>query len=459
MSRSDCRSSTSGWRTRRTSTRPTPSSSACSSSGSWPGGTGSGSCSARRPTAAPRRSCSSRSRSSSRTARRRSRRATGCPRRRSSGSAVPTGPTAANGPWPRAHPDGGPQGVTPAAATPMAAREPGRRAEPAGGRQRDAEQAGAHRLRRRESSGPGRLPVPRRARTAWPGGRPGELRRGKPGPGRVGDPHRSAHCATRRAPAVPARPAARRARRLRRTRRLPRSGRLRHGPRKRRTPGGAEPGARRGRHGTDDVPVVTGVPVGRPTRCRNRNSTSSRRSGGPSRTVPRPSTPRRRSLTRTSAAGPPTATSARTATLPGQAPTRATRRLPGQRGRGSQRSYEENGSYGNEAAFGNNGISDDSYQNGESASAAISRGCRAASVRPISHRSFALPGGGGRFAGAGGGSPGYSGIADRHAQHPVRHAARLAARPVTDATGRRGLSRWKPAIGTQSISLIGSLMT
>jgi signal transduction histidine kinase len=29
-------------------------------------------------------------------------------------------------------------------------------------------------------------------------------------------------------------------------------------------PGPAQPGARRGRHGTDDVPVVTGVPVGRP---------------------------------------------------------------------------------------------------------------------------------------------------------------------------------------------------
>jgi len=30
------------------------------------------------------------------------------------------------------------------------------------------------------------------------------------------------------------------------------------------TPKAAEPGARRGRHGTDEVPVVTGVPVGRP---------------------------------------------------------------------------------------------------------------------------------------------------------------------------------------------------
>jgi signal transduction histidine kinase len=36
-------------------------------------------------------------------------------------------------------------------------------------------------------------------------------------------------------------------------------------PGTRATPGGAEPGGRRGgRHGTDDVPVVTGVPVGRP---------------------------------------------------------------------------------------------------------------------------------------------------------------------------------------------------
>ena len=75
------------------------------------------------------------------------------------------------------------------------------------------------------------------------------------------------------------------------------------GARKRRGPWRSRTSVRRGRHGTDDVPVVTGVPVGRPTSGPDRNSTSSRRSGGPIRTVPETPTPRRRSPTRTSAAG------------------------------------------------------------------------------------------------------------------------------------------------------------
>ena len=128
-----------------------------------------------------------------------------------------------------------------------------------------------------------------------------------------------------------------------------------------------EPGARRGRHDTDDVPVVTGVPVGRPTApCRRRPSTSSPRSGGWSRTSRRAdpaSTPRRRhrglpgfrrpgpALTPTSPYGSaPEPPPARQATAPTRAATR-----------GRKRNLRRQRNYGNEAAYGNHGDSPDSY--------------------------------------------------------------------------------------------------
>ena len=195
------------------------------------------------------------------------------------------------------------------------------------------------------------------------------------------------------------------------------------------------------------------------SRCRNPNSTSSRRSGGPTRTLPSLRA-RRRRPTRTSA--PPT-TDAYVSPY-GNAPGASAYQgdsapYPDNGTSTAGPAYGDTGTQGNEAAFGNNRQNDQSHEQGESAGGGdingLPRRVRQASLAPQLRASAAAT----AAPGLDGSSPGYSGVADRHAQHPVRHAARLAARPVTDATGRRGLSRWKPTISTQSISLIGSSMT
>jgi hypothetical protein len=141
-------------------------------------------------------------------------------------------------------------------------------------------------------------------------------------------------------------------------------------PGTRATPGGTEPGGRRGgRHGTDDVPVVTGVPVGRPV------------------TVPEPEFDVFTPIRRPEQDGPAPVDAAQPQPYPdfggeaaggyvspySEAPGASAYQGDGgaYQGNGTAeatRAPQENGSYGNEAAFGNDGISDDSYQDGESAS-------------------------------------------------------------------------------------------
>ena len=161
-------------------------------------------------------------------------------------------------------------------------------------------------------------------------------------------------------------------------------------------PGGAEPGVRRGRHGTDDVPVVTGVPVGRPT------------------IVPEPEFDVFTPIRRTDQDGPGAADAAPPQPYPdfgggatdgyvspySSAPAASAYQGDGAPFQDSgvaaaSGAYEETESYGNEAPFGNNGISDDSYQNGESASGdfkGLPRRVRQANLAPQLRASAAAAG-------------------------------------------------------------------
>ena len=161
-------------------------------------------------------------------------------------------------------------------------------------------------------------------------------------------------------------------------------------------PGGAEPGVRRGRHGTDDVPVVTGVPVGRPI------------------IVPEPEfdvfTPIRRADqdgTGAADAAPPQpypdfgggATDGYVSpysSAPAASSYQADRAPFQDSGvAAASGAYEESESYGNEASSGNNGISGDSYQNGEPASGdfkGLPRRVRQANLAPQLRASAAAAG-------------------------------------------------------------------
>jgi signal transduction histidine kinase len=161
-------------------------------------------------------------------------------------------------------------------------------------------------------------------------------------------------------------------------------------------PGGAEPGVRRGRHGTDDVPVVTGVPVGRPT------------------IVPEPEFDVFTPIRRTDQDGPAAADAAPPQAYPdfgggatdgyvspySSAPAASAYQGDGPPFQDSgvaaaSGAYERTESYGNEASFGNNGISDDSYQNGESASGdfkGLPRRVRQANLAPQLRASAAAAG-------------------------------------------------------------------
>ncbi|MGH3296700.1 MAG: hypothetical protein ACRDP7_33395, partial [Trebonia sp.] len=131
--------------------------------------------------------------------------------------------------------------------------------------------------------------------------------------------------------------------------------------------GGGEPGPRRGRHGTDDVPVVTGVPVGRPTTVPEPEFdvfTPIRRADqdGPAGTDAAQPYPDFGGEATDSYLSPYSDAPRASAYQAGGAPYQDIGAV------GGNAAYQESASYGNEAAFGNNGISDDSYETGEPAS-------------------------------------------------------------------------------------------
>jgi signal transduction histidine kinase len=134
-------------------------------------------------------------------------------------------------------------------------------------------------------------------------------------------------------------------------------------------PGAAEPGTRRGRHGTDDVPVVTGVPVGRPT------------------TPPAPGFDVFTPIRRPEQDGPAAPDAAYPQAYPdfSSQPANSYASPYGnsdaletpvhQEGgtayhenenHGGNGTYGESGTYGNDTAFGNNADSSGSYETGES---------------------------------------------------------------------------------------------
>ena len=129
--------------------------------------------------------------------------------------------------------------------------------------------------------------------------------------------------------------------------------------------------------------------------------------------------------------------------------------------RANTESYGNAGAFGNPEPFGNMAPDAGSYQQGEPAGgdSPDSKGLprRVPAGQPRTATSW-LSGSGGRTA-TGRGSPGHSGVTDGHAQHAVRHAARLAAGPGTDATGHGGRNRWKLTSDTQSTSLTGCSTT
>jgi hypothetical protein len=126
-------------------------------------------------------------------------------------------------------------------------------------------------------------------------------------------------------------------------------------------PGPAEPGARRGRHGTEDVPVVTGVPVGRPpvtpppdfdvfTPIRRADQDGSAADGAYPR--PYPDFGGAGADPYVSPYGAPEVTPYRE-----DSPA-----FPDSANPGGNGPYGESGAYGNEATFGNNGDSPGSYE-------------------------------------------------------------------------------------------------
>ena len=137
---------------------------------------------------------------------------------------------------------------------------------------------------------------------------------------------------------------------------------------------GAAPGAGRGRHGTDDVPVVTGVPVGRPVPLPGEDFdvfTPIRRTEQDGPAAPEggyqqryPDFGQGADSPVNSYGGAPQAApyQGENAASPGGADAYADGGNSGGNG-----PYRESGSYGNEAAFGNNGDSPGSYRDGDPA--------------------------------------------------------------------------------------------
>ncbi len=140
---------------------------------------------------------------------------------------------------------------------------------------------------------------------------------------------------------------------------------------------GAAPGAGRGRHGTDDVPVVTGVPVGRPVPPPGEDFdvfTPIRRTEQDGPAAPEGGYQQRYPDFGGQGAGSPVssygdAPQAQAAPYQGENaayPASAGAYADGGPS-GGNGPYGESGSYGNEAAFGNNGDSPGSYQGGDPA--------------------------------------------------------------------------------------------
>jgi hypothetical protein len=134
-------------------------------------------------------------------------------------------------------------------------------------------------------------------------------------------------------------------------------------------PGGTEPGASRGRHGTDDVPVVTGVPVGRPTGVPESEFDVFTPIRRPEQDGPDP-VQAGQPMSYPNFGGEPGdgyVSPYRDAAGGGAAP-------QGNRAPGASEAYRDNGTYGNEAAFGDNGDNDGNYQGGEPAGNGDSNG-------------------------------------------------------------------------------------
>jgi hypothetical protein len=125
-----------------------------------------------------------------------------------------------------------------------------------------------------------------------------------------------------------------------------------------------EPGASRGRHGTDDVPVVTGVPVGRPSGEPESEFDVFTPIRRPDQDGPAPVQPAQPAQPRTypdfGAAGDAYVSPYSNAPGTGAVPL-------GNGTPGAGDPYRDNGNYGNEATFGENGNNDGNHEEGEPA--------------------------------------------------------------------------------------------
>jgi len=167
-------------------------------------------------------------------------------------------------------------------------------------------------------------------------------------------------------------------------------------------PGMAEPGARRGRHGTDDVPVVTGVPVGRPTSVPEPEFdvfTPIRRpeQDGPAADAAAPQPYPDFGGKATDAYVSPYSNATGASAYEGDVAAYQGDSAPYQDNgaSGANGTYREPELYGNEGAFGNNGNSDDNYANGEPAGSdfkGLPRRVRQANLAPQLRASAAAAG-------------------------------------------------------------------
>jgi len=135
-------------------------------------------------------------------------------------------------------------------------------------------------------------------------------------------------------------------------------------------PGAAEPGTRRGRHGTDDVPVVTGVPVGRPTTPPAPGFdvfTPIRRPEQDGPAAPDAAYPQAYPDFSSQSAKPYASPYGNSDALETPVYQESGTAYQGDENHGGNGTYGESGTYGNDTAFGNNADSSGSYESGESA--------------------------------------------------------------------------------------------
>jgi signal transduction histidine kinase len=132
--------------------------------------------------------------------------------------------------------------------------------------------------------------------------------------------------------------------------------------------GGMEPGASRGRHGTDDVPVVTGVPVGRPGDLPESEFDVFTPIRRPDQEGPAPAQPAQPMQPAQPRNYPDFGGQTGDGYVSPYSNAPGTGAVPlGNRTSGADDAYRDNRTYGNEAAFGENGNNDRNHQEGEPA--------------------------------------------------------------------------------------------